>query len=164
MKEIPLTQGLIAIVDDADYDRVKAAGKWSLRRDGDRSYAYRHVRRPDGKRTTTTLHAFITGYPLTDHRNGDGLDNRRCNLRSATVAENGRNRRMSANNTSGFRGVYWRKSKGKWEASIGHLGRQPHLGAFDSAEEAARAYDEAARVLHGEFARLNFPRPGERAA
>jgi len=92
-----------------------------------------------------------------DHINGNGLDNRRANLRPATGIENRRNRRRSRKNTSGYAGVSWDKVNRKWYAYITADGRMRALGRFDTAEEAALARDRAALELHGEFARLNFP-------
>jgi hypothetical protein len=94
-----------------------------------------------------------------DHVNGDGLDNRRENLRVATHAQNASNRGVRVNNTSGFKGVHANHSgRGKqWFAYITTNYKRQHLGMFGTAEEAARAYDAAAVRLHGEFARLNFP-------
>lgn len=155
MKQIPLTQGLVALVDEEDYDRVMAAGKWYARRGGSTFYAQR--RAPQGGDRKIRLHSFLTGWPLVDHINLDGLDNRRANLRQASHAENMWNRRRLSNNTSGFKGVRWHKVHGKWEARIRTDGRRRHLGSWSTAEEAAHAYDAAARELHGEFARLNFP-------
>jgi len=103
---------------------------------------------------------------LVDHINGDTMDNRRSNLRICSKGENGRNRKIaSKNNTSGFKGVSYRK-KGPdminewsrpWQAYINYNKKRHHLGMFATAEEAARAYDSKAIKLHGEFARLNFP-------
>ena len=110
------------------------------------------------------MHAFLTGYERTDHRNGDGLDNRRSNLRDATAGENSRNTRVHLDSASGLKGVSWYKRSRKWRAHI-HVGtKQQHLGYFATAEEAAHAYDDAARELHGEYATVNFPALGERAA
>lgn len=155
--QIPLTQGFHAIVDATDADRVLAMGKWSAYRNGHTVYARRDVRGVDGKRAAQYLHTFLTGYTQTDHINGDGLDNRRVNLREATHAENMRNRRRQVNNTSGFVGVSRHKQKRKWEARLRVDGKKRHFGYFETAETAAHARDTAARELHGEFARLNFP-------
>ena len=89
-----------------------------------------------------------------DHIDGDGLNNRRSNLRACTHTENGRNRKLSKNNTSGLKGVNAREA-GKWQAMIKTSGRILHLGVFDSKMEAAKAYDAAALRLYGEFARTN---------
>ena len=155
--EIPLTRGFVALVDVDDVEEVLAAGRWHARVRRHTTYAARNIVRPDGRRSKLDLHTFLTGWPRVDHINCDGLDNRRANLRRATHAENQRNRRPQANNTSGFKGVCWVPSRGRWQAKIvvdsGHL----FLGRFGDPVEAARAYDQAALVHHGEFARLNFP-------
>ena len=94
---------------------------------------------------------------LVDHRNNNGLDNRRDNLRLATSSQNNCNSRKRKNTTSQFRGVCFCKAKGKWDANINLAGKRIWLGSFDSEIEAGKAYDEAAKKCHGEFARLNFP-------
>lgn len=91
-----------------------------------------------------------------DHIDRNPLNNDLDNLREVTVRENVLNSRMKSTNTSGFRGVNWHKNRQKWQASIQSEGKQLHLGRFTSKEEAARAYDKAAKELHGEFAQLNF--------
>lgn len=153
-KEIPLTRGLVALVDDEDYDLVKDIS-WSASsvKYGGRCYARRWV---PGTGATQGMHALLTGYALTDHINGNGLDNRRANLREATHAENCRNRRKGSRNTSGFIGVSWHTQRGKWRAQIKVQGRTRSLGMFLDPEDAARAYDAAAREHFGEFAAQNF--------
>jgi hypothetical protein len=88
-----------------------------------------------------------------DHINGDGLDNRWSNLRLATRAENIRNSRTKATNTSGFKGVSWHKRDRKWQAHIKINGRSKNLGLFEAPEDAHAAYVAAAQKYHGEFAR-----------
>src|SRR5205807_5208763 len=116
----------------------------------------------DGKQRDVRMHRFLLG--LTDpkihgeHKDGDGLNNQRSNLRHATNSQNARNKRRSVRNTSGYIGAYWHRKPSKWAAGIGYNGKLMHLGMFDSAEKAARARDSAALALHGEFASLNFPR------
>lgn len=162
--EVPLSRGLVAIVDAEDAQRVLAY-RWFAQPNYRNVYAIRGIRRADGARTTQTLHKFLTGFAITDHINGDGLDNRRANLREATAGNNSRNRRRPTTNTSGFKGVHWNKGAGKWRAAIGlETGKRQFLGYYLTAEEAACAYDAAAREQHGEFAALNFPEHGERAA
>jgi hypothetical protein len=160
--EIPLTRGHVALVDAADAERA-LAHKWSAQPAGHTIYAQRSVKREDGRWTTQRLHQFLTGYAATDHRNGNGLDNRRANLREATQGQNVCNQ-IRQKGASGFRGVTWWKRGQNWKAQISSGGKNYHLGYFAIAEEAARAYDAAARALHGEFATLNFPKLGERAA
>ena len=159
MKQILLSRGLVALVDDAGYERVMAAGPWypTPPRNG-RTYAQRGVRKLNGKRTTQKLHMFLTGWPQTDHRNGNGLDNQRRNLRPATRAQNNANARRRTDNTSGFKGVSWNKRYSRWYARIHTDGRYRFLGSFTDPEAAARVYDAAAAELFGEFARPNFPK------
>lgn len=112
------------------------------------------------KKVTYRLHRLIMGAApgmVVDHINGDTFDNRRSNLRFATVAQNAANSKLPKNNTSGFRGVYWFKPAKLWSAQIRANGKNQHLGYFKTVEAGARAYDEAAKRLHGNFARLNFP-------
>jgi len=90
-----------------------------------------------------------------DHINGDGTDNRIVNLRLATPTENGCNRRRRKDNTSGIKGVSWSKRNQMWLAHISYRGKQYHVGLFYEKEEAAAAYAEAARALHGKFARID---------
>jgi hypothetical protein len=154
--EIPLTQGLVALIDDVDAVAVLAVGKWTANLTPTNAYAYRRPRL-NGRSTTISLHAFLTGWPYVDHRNGDGLDNRRANLRAATHAQNVRNRGSQRNNTSGYKGVSFDRSRGLYLAKIAVDRRQIALGRYANPTDAARAYDAAARELHGDFARVNFP-------
>jgi hypothetical protein len=154
MKKIPLTQGQVALVDDCDFERVVALGSWYY----NQGYAV-HGERRRGKYHTTLMHRLILGDPQgdTDHANGNGLDNRRCNLRACSRSQNAKNQRPRnrPDKTSHFKGVGWYKPYGKWRAKIMVDYRTIHLGYFASEEDAARAYDEAARKYHGQFARLN---------
>ena len=112
------------------------------------------------RKTSLFLHQLIMETPkgmVTDHINGDPLDNRKQNLRICTQAENVRNRRAGKNNTSGFKGVSWHKRTNSWHARIDHNKKPIHIGCFEDKEEAARAYDRKAIELHGEFAYTNFP-------
>lgn len=152
---VPLTQGRVALIDDEDLARVLAAGTWCATVKPRTAYAVRMARKPDGRPTTIGMHRFITGWEYVDHINGDGLDNRRCNLRPATAATNARNVGLRSHNTSGYKGVTWHKAGRKWMAQLRVDGRQVYLGLFTDPAEAASAYDAAALEHFGEFARTN---------
>ena len=92
-----------------------------------------------------------------DHEDQDGSNNSWHNLRLASHAQNQKNVRLSSDNTSGFKGVSYNKSKGKYEVRLQSCSKRLHLGYYDTAEQAAHAYDAVAYVLHGSFAHLNFP-------
>lgn len=154
-REIPLSKGYAATVDDADYDRLIAAGPWHAAICGGKPYA-RHTL-PTG---VLYMHTFLTGYAITDHTNGDSLDNRRWNLRSATNAQNSANRGPSPAGTSGYKGVNLYRN-GRWRAHVTVRDEHRHLGYYSTPEDAARAYDAAALETWGDFARLNFPQTQE---
>jgi len=151
MKVIELTQYKFALVDDADYDAL-AAVKWCANTQPHTTYA---VRGSEGR--TVQMHRLITAAPKgvqVDHINGDGLDNRRDNLRLCTHAENQRNQRVQAH-SSKYKGVSWDTRDGKWRSQITIDGRKKNLGYFTDEIAAGRAYDEAAVKAFGEFAREN---------
>lgn len=155
MKKIPLTMGKYALVDDEDYEELSKY-KWHYH---DAGYATRsiYLGKRDGKYKYKKIfmHRQILNNPKqTDHANGDGLDNRRSNLRVCDYTDNMRNRRKSANKSSKFKGVLWDKRAGKWRSRIG-LAKDKHIGYFNDEKEAAIAYNEAAKEHFGEFARLN---------
>ena len=155
--EIPLTAGYVAVVDEADAPAVLGCGsRWRVVLDDRRAYARRHVRKPGGGYTSQPLHTFLTGWPLVDHIDGDGLNNVRANLRPATPAENAQNRSVRSDSKSGLKGVQQR-TPGRWIARIQVDGRRLHLGVYASADVAARAYDAAAPEYFGDLARTNFP-------
>lgn len=159
MITIPLTRGKVALIDDEDFDVVKKY-KWHACPSHRGLYAITNVRRND-KRTTIGMHRLILGLKgkdVCDHINHDGLDNRRSNLRAATPLENGRNKLRPTSNKSGYKGVFLIESSGMFRALIKDNAKQLHIGCFSCAEDAARAYDQKAEEIHGEFACLNFPK------
>lgn len=153
-----LTQGKVAIVDAIDSDLADLQWSAAIHKKGRIWYAVRH-RWENGKRVTIRLHREVAGRVSNvngldvDHENRDGLDCRRSNLRPATPSENSMNTAVRRDNKSGFKGVGWHSKQKKWIASIRVNYKLIHLGSFDSPEEAAKAREEAARRLHGEFAR-----------
>ena len=155
VRYIPLTRGRYAIVDAEDYPAL-AKYKWhaQLSKNGTVCYAVRNV-----GRKTIMMHREIMKPPagfVVDHINHNGADNRRCNLRVCTQAENVRNCRGRGTG-SRYKGVRPRREQNKWQARIAINGRGESIGCFDSEIEAALAYDLRAIVLFGQFAYLNFP-------
>lgn len=159
MKKIPLTQGKFALVDDTDYEELSKHNWYALK--------YKHtfyaVRSAvvDGVHVTIRMSRELLGLKPGDKRQGDhgnlnGLDNQRHNLRVCTQPQNTQNRGLGKNNKSGYKGVRWNKSHGKWYTQISVNGIQVHLGCFFCLIKAAKAYDTAARKHFGEFARCNF--------
>ena len=154
MKTIELTQNKFALVDDGDY-YFYSNWNWQYAN----GYAIRFERH--GKtRKTIYLHREILNSPMNldvDHINRNRLDSRRGNLRIATRSNNMANSPKPKNNTSGYKGVVWRKRKEKWEVKITYNYKKFYLGEFKCLEDAAKAYDKAAIINFGEFATLNFP-------
>lgn len=147
----------VALVDDSDYERL-AVLPWNHKVNGRRHYA-RTWHRSGGRTIWTLMHRLILAVPPgmdIDHVNGNGLDNRRSNLRICTRSQNLANSRHTRG-TSKFRGVSRDTSRGCWQTGISHQGKRIALGRFDTEEAAARAYDAAALELRGQFARINFP-------
>jgi len=156
MKLVPLTQGKFAKVDDEDFVRVSQF-KWAA--DETRSklglwYAVR-IDYSSGTRKNIRLHNFIMGMLKIDHKNGDGLDCQKHNLRPATQRQNLQNARKRENTTSRFKGVSKHTSCNRWAAWINIEGRGVYLGIYKLEEDAAIAYNGAAKLFFGEFARLN---------
>ena len=156
MKEIKLTQGQAALVDDEDYEQAIKAGSWWVKYDKARD-VFIAEGWIDGKRIY--MHRFIMDAPPgkdVDHQNHDTLDNRRNNLRLCTRAENLQNmRRGQRNGHSQYKWVSWDKSCNKWQANITRNYKNYKLGRFDCEREAAQAYNQAALQYFGEFAYLN---------
>lgn len=154
--------GRVVLVDDEDYE-LMTQYRWHVREtaaSGNRKasgpYALTNIHR-EGRRTSALMHTLLTGWPLVDHINHNGLDNRRENLRPATRSQNLQNMTGRSNRRWRFKGIE-KPSRGRqWKAYIKVDGRLRHLGYFATDEEAARAYDAAAREAFGPYACLNFP-------
>jgi hypothetical protein len=156
-RKIYLGEDKFTIVDPADYYWLNNY-HWSARRNKSCIYAVRFLNDAGKKSKIISMHRQIMNPRkglLVDHRNNDGLDNRRGNLRFATSSQNMHNRRKIKNTTSKYRGVWL--TKGKYESQITYRGKRIDLGRFESEIEAAKAYDKAAKKYHKDFARLNFP-------
>ena len=154
LRQIQLTQDKVALVSGSDYDHLNQ-WKWLAKKDNKGKWYAARVE--NGK--LIFMHRVIMGVKdlkiKVDHRDGNGLHNWRANLRACTNAENSKNRRRNRNNTSGYKGVTL--DRGKYRARIRVNYKMVNIGQFETAIEAARAYDTAALVYHGDYARLNFP-------
>lgn len=150
---IPLTMGYEAVVDAEDaallsqYNWRAYVRKWAV-------YAVREEPIGNGKYRSVRMHRQIMGSPEgleVDHKDHDGLNNRRSNLRACTVGQNRRNQRISSANTVGLKGVVWNKAKKKYQAGIKVNGKRINLGSFDDKNIAHKAYCEASAKYHGEY-------------
>ncbi len=149
MREIPLTKGHTALVDDHEYERVMAH-RWFRHPKG---YAVAVI---NGK--PVYLHRFILNISGSriDHRNRNKLDCRKENLRVATGSQNNANCAKRGHNTSGYKGVSRHSQNDTWQIKIGYQGKTIYLGCHPDVIEAAKIYDKAARELYGDFAATNF--------
>ena len=157
-RKIYLGEGEWTILDVEDYYKFANIG-WALGGHKKNFYAVGGIKNKNGEFELVRLHRVIMKPPkrrVVDHRNGNGLDNRRANLRIVTKSQNAFNNRKRTNTTSRFIGVYFRKCRGLWAACIWYRKKRVWLGYFESEIEAARAYDRAALKYRKEFARLNF--------
>lgn len=163
MREIPLSgskaAGRVALVDDEDYDLVMQYRwrVWEKDHEGARTngpYAQANTYR-DGRKGHVFMHKLVTSWPRVDHKNHNGLDNRRSNLRPATTAQNNHNQRPQIGTSSRYKGVTWHKANRKWQATIKLAGRSRYLGCYSTEEDAALAYNAAALEAYGEHAYLN---------
>lgn len=152
-REIPVKNAGFAKVDAADFELVASRKWYAVTR---RGITYAECCTP----VQQMMHRLVMGDApkgmVVDHINGDPLDNRRVNLRFCTQSENSKNRVGVSSNPSGFKGVSWKSGCGKWRARLMVNRQELALGLFDRAEDAARAYDAAAKEHFGEFAKLNF--------
>lgn len=148
------------IFDKVDYPLL--SNRYCFVTSTSNGYGYAMSRDSDGsQKQILRLLLNLSNDKYVDHINGDHLDNRRRNLRIASASENNYNARIRCDNSSGFKGVSFNKRKDKYRSYINFERKPIHIGYFDNPEDAARAYDTAARFLFGEFACVNFPLPGE---
>lgn len=154
--EIPLTNGGVAFVDEQDHDTLS---RFSWRRwESYPGIVYAMTRPIPGGKNVLMHKMILPGRGGLDHKDGNGLNNTRGNLRPANQSQNSANRRVHKNNKSGFKGVRRIRSSinNPWAASVKYNGKQFHLGLFPTKEDAALAYDIAAVSVFGEFARTNI--------
>lgn len=159
MKTIPLTQGKIALVDDVDYEFL-TQWKWLAIKVRYNYYAVRSVYISYSKRCHIRMHRIIVKAPdrmQVDHINCNGLDNRKSNLRLCTNAENQRHQRLNRKNTSGYKGVSYRKGNQQkpYDAKIRLNNKGIHVGCYYTGRAAGKAYDDAALKYFGQFALTN---------
>ncbi len=150
MKEIKLSRGKVALVDDIDFNTINKynwnaayrSGKYyAQRKEGDKHiYMHRQIMGATDRKD------------IIDHKDGDGLNNQRTNIRRCTFSENQKNKKPSG--TSKYLGV--NLHGGRWRAGITYNGKCYHLGLFKNEVDAAKEYDKAAIINHGEFANINF--------
>jgi len=159
MKEIKLTQGKVALVDDEDFDRVMNAGKWYVLKSNITYYAVKNTPRINGKQKKISLHTFILGTPEDgyeiDHKDNNGLNCIKDNLRFVTHQQNIMNKSKTKNCTSIYKGVYYYKRDNTWRAHININEKHFYLGAYEDEKLAACAYNAKALELFGEYASLN---------
>jgi len=160
MKEIPLTQNKIALVDDEDYERVTQY-KWHARKQGNTYYAMRNI----DKKSKQYMHRFILNISddkFVDHKDHNGLNNQKYvneqqgNIRKVNHQQNGYNKQKRERTSSQYKGVTWNKNRKKWQAQIEINNNCIYLGLFNDEIAAALVYDKAAIIHFGEYANLNF--------
>jgi len=157
-KEIFLTKGFVAIVDDEDYEEI-SQWLWYPQKGVNTYYAVRnsYVSEDFEKRKSISMHRQILDFPPyhVDHKDGNGLYNVRLNLRKSSKAQNAHNQKPQRGRSSKYKGVRWHKHSERWTARITHKGNAFFLGAFHCEKEAAEAYNKAALNYFGEYAKLN---------
>jgi hypothetical protein len=153
MKLIPLTKGLFAAVDDSDYDHLQEY-KWFATKGRNKFYAGRCVWRNRRSITILMHREILRPKPneQIDHADGNPLNNQKSNLRVATPAQNNANRGKTRSNTSGYKGVFWDKTRDRWYAQINVSRKHLFLGRYKSLDLAAAAYQDAALLHYGDFA------------
>jgi hypothetical protein len=157
-RKIYIGEGEFTIVDQQIYYQLGHL-KWSVCGNDKNVYAARLIKKTACGLRSIYLHREIMNPPkgiLVDHRNGNGLDNRRANLRLATRSQNSANKRKRKNTSSRFIGVNFNKTAARWYVFVKKNEKRYWVGSFVNEIDAGRAYDEAAKKYHGEFARLNF--------
>lgn len=150
------SKGEEILCDNADVPFLSGY-TWHVDHSSGKAYA-RAMTRTDGIQSHVKMHRLLLSAPegvLVDHWNGNGLDNRRENLRLATHAQNICNSKRYSHNKSGYKGVYAEPKRGRWSAQIRVDKKLIYLGSFENVLDAARAYNEAALLHFGEFARIN---------
>lgn len=153
MKKIPLSKGLFALVDDADFEYINQ-WKWCATQCGNKIYAMRKQFN-DGVEKNIKMHRQILNITNrrihVDHKDENGLNNQRINIRQATPSQNAANRGVSKRNATGLKGVSWSKVAKKWLAQIKSNGMHYYLGIHEDAQTARQFYIHASCVLNGEF-------------
>lgn len=159
MKIIKLTKNRFAVVDDADYDRVRKH-VWYARKNQTGNWYAATTIRINGKRKQIHMHKFLLNimgrYPLVDHVDRDGLNNRRCNLRISTHQQNTRHSvKRRGHYTSIHKGVCWSSSDRRWLCQVGLGNRKMYRKMFKNEIDAAKEYNRIAREVFGSYAILN---------
>lgn len=154
--EIKLFSGEMVKIDEEDYEIIKNY-KWRLNKT--KKYKYAVAYKLKSKNKTVVMHRLImkaTKRQMIDHINGDGLDNRKLNLRFCNKSLNAANSCLHRDNKSGYKGVHWSNRDKKWYSQITLNYKQRLIGLYDNKDDAACAYDKVAQELFGKFARINF--------
>ncbi len=154
MKLIKLTKGLFAQIDDEDFEYLNQF-RWYAHKFKNSFYAKRMSKKINGKQKSIAMHIEIMGFTGIDHADRDGLNNQKYNLRKANKSQNATNIKKRDNLSSIYKGVSWNTRDKKWCAHLGYQNQTLSLGYFDNEKEAAKAYNEKALELFGEFATLN---------
>ncbi len=160
MKQILLSQGKYALVDDKNYDWLNQ-WKWTLSKGRHTYYAKRNIKLPNGKYQVILMHREILGLKqgdgkLVDHKDNNGFNNKADNIRICNNTENHQNGKAHKDGTSIYKGVFWDKRTQKWAVCIQINSKPRWLGRHSSEIDAAKIYDKSARELFGKFAKCNF--------